>query len=275
MRRVVRIFHPTLGSHAHVGLMIRLGLSELGYEVRDAMWHKADIAVLDPFTAVRRPVRGCLYTAIEGLAPEIEGKKLAGKVVVPSSFAFSMLPQAEYIVPHGVMPCIGREEKDYDFAVSFQTYSHLEYHMFRKNIPLLSVLSNLGLTICTNAATGVKCDAFAEPEEVYKRAKYLLFTSFSEGFGLPAAEAMACGTPVVYLDAPAHNEFAQGYRIPAKFAGYKKTKVDRFKYLLPVYRYSMEEAVSIAKAALKAVPPKVGYDYTYLDMAEELASICL
>jgi len=199
MRRVVRIFHPTLGSHAHVGLMIRLGLSELGYEVRDAMWHKADIAVLDPFTAVRRPVRGCLYTAIEGLAPGIEGKKLAGKVVVPSSFAFSMLPQAEYIVPHGVMPCIGREEKDYDFAVSFQTYSHLEYHMFRKNIPLLSVLSNLGLTICTNAATGVKCDAFAEPEEVYKRAKYLLFTSFSEGFGLPAAEAMACGTPVVYL----------------------------------------------------------------------------
>jgi len=87
--------------------------------------------------------------------------------------------------------------------------------------------------------------------------------------------AMACGTPVVYLDAPAHNEFAQGYRIPAKLAGYKRFKADRFKYLLPVYQYSMEEAISIAKAALKAVPPKVSYDYTYLDMAEELASICL
>jgi len=275
MRRVVKIFHPVLGSHAHVGLMIRLGLSELGYEVRDAMWYKADIAVLDPFTAVRRPVKGCLYTAIEGRAPEIEDKRLASKVVVPSSFAFSMLPQAEYIVPHGVMPCIGREERDYDFAVSFQTYSHLKFHMFRKNIPLLSVLSNLGRTICTNAATGVKCDAFAEPEEAYRRAKYLLFTSFSEGFGLPVAEAMACGTPVVYLDAPAHNEFAQGYRIPAKLAGFEESNVDHFKYLLPVYQYSMEEAVSIAKAALRAVPPKVSYGYTYLDMAEELASICL
>jgi len=275
MRRVVRLFHPAIGSHAHVGMMIRLGLSELGYEVRDAVWDKADIAVLDPFAAARRPVKGCLYTAIEGRAPEIEDKKLAAKVVVPSSFAFSMLPQAEYIVPHGVMPCVGGEERDYDFAVSFQTYSELEFHMFRKNIPLLSALSSLGRTICTSAAAGVKCDAYAEPPEVYRRAKYLLFTSFSEGFGLPAAEAMACGTPVVYLDAPAHNEFAQGYRIPAKLAGYKRFKADRFKYLLPVYQYSMEEAISIAKAALKAVPPKVTYDYTYLDMAEELASICL
>lgn len=37
-----------------------------------------------------------------------------------------------------------------------------------------------------------------------------LYPSLYEGFGLPVAEAMACGTPVVVSDAPALKEVAQG-----------------------------------------------------------------
>jgi glycosyltransferase involved in cell wall biosynthesis len=50
------------------------------------------------------------------------------------------------------------------------------------------------------------------PEEkfpsLYRRAEALIFPSLYEGFGLPVAEAMACGTPVVTSNTTAMPEVA-------------------------------------------------------------------
>ncbi len=55
--------------------------------------------------------------------------------------------------------------------------------------------------------------------EQYNRAQFLVSPSLYEGFGLPAAEAMACGTPVVATQAGALREIVQdgetGLLVPA------------------------------------------------------------
>ena len=53
--------------------------------------------------------------------------------------------------------------------------------------------------------------------KLFAKSKYLLWLSFYEGFGMPVAEAMYLGVPVIYSDCPAHNEFAVGF--PVKPSG--------------------------------------------------------
>jgi hypothetical protein len=62
--------------------------------------------------------------------------------------------------------------------------------------------------------------ATLDEEEKYRvlaRARFLVFLSQGEGFGMPPLEAMSVGTPVVYSDVPAHNGFCVG--LPVRTAG--------------------------------------------------------
>jgi glycosyltransferase involved in cell wall biosynthesis len=49
--------------------------------------------------------------------------------------------------------------------------------------------------------------------ELLARARFLIFLSKAEGFGMPPAESMAVGTPVIYSDVPAHSHFSVGFGV--------------------------------------------------------------
>lgn len=82
--------------------------------------------------------------------------------------------------------------------------------------------------------------------ELLSKSKFLLWTSFIEGFGMPVLEAMAVGTVPIYTDVPAHNEFAVG--IPIK----PKDKITTFCYGVKVVKYLIDvnDVIEAIKYAL-------------------------
>ena len=71
--------------------------------------------------------------------------------------------------------------------------------------------------------------------QLLTQSKFLLWTSFVEGFGMPVLEAMAVGTIPIYSDVPAHNEFAVG--IPIK----PIDKITTFCYGVKVIKYIIDK----------------------------------
>lgn len=82
--------------------------------------------------------------------------------------------------------------------------------------------------------------------ELLSKSKFLLWTSFAEGFGMPVLEAMATGTVPIYTDIPAHNEFAVG--IPVK----PVDKVKRYCYGMRIIKYVIDkdDVIEAVKYAL-------------------------
>jgi len=94
--------------------------------------------------------------------------------------------------------------------------------------------------------------------QLLSKSKFLLWTSFVEGFGMPVLEAMAVGTVPIYTDVPAHNEFAVG--IPIK----PIDKITTFCYGVKVVKYIIDK-----KDVIEAIKYALGLsreEYTNLQI---------
>ena len=84
-----------------------------------------------------------------------------------------------------------------------------------------------------------------------KKSKYILQLSGIEGFGLPPFEGMSVGIPVIYLDTPAINEFAVGFKIPVSHWIEKPLPLLGFNSTCRYAKPDMREAMEIVKYAME------------------------
>jgi len=136
------------------------------------------------------------------------------------------IPVEDTIIPRPINPILFNYKTDYDRT----TYDVITIgkHCIcdRKNLKLqrevflelnfkYCVVSNVWMPKRPNLTQfdfGSLTDE--QKAKLLSKSKFLLWTSFIEGFGLPVLEAMAVGCVPIYTDVPAHNEFAVG--IPIK-----------------------------------------------------------
>ena len=206
------------------------------------------------------------YLSIEGRSSVM---KESDRIVAVSRFVYNMIGAKMWVHEGVKVECKRKPMYDVGVVISpavFQDYDYrkgiIEEVAKRKGVDLyakvLTELYNRGLKIIVNKVgtrLGFPHTAVGDPEIVYGRARLLLFLSRSEGFGLPVAEAMSCGTPVVYLDAPAVNEFACCWPIPARYAGELKTKrttnIWRTSFLLYEPTISISEIADLVENAIR------------------------
>jgi len=84
-----------------------------------------------------------------------------------------------------------------------------------------------------------------------KKSKYVLQLSGIEGFGLPPFEGMSVGIPVIYLDAPAINEFCIGFKIPIEGWIERPLPILGFNSIVRYAKPNMKEAIEIIKYAME------------------------
>jgi glycosyltransferase involved in cell wall biosynthesis len=207
-------------------------------------------------------------------------------LIVPSLYVYRWARAASRnveLLPHGVQRNLcRRRRRDYDVGIVLSARPALVWEegltpavAYRKGVDLyLEAAEELAKRNASIATNYPYIDGYFTTDvwEIYSRSKVLLFLSRSEGFGLPAAEAMACGTPVVYLDAPAHNEFAQGFRIPARHMGYRRDWSLSFAYGVWEPELEAEEIAELALAAAEE-GAEVDYGYSLREYAEDLCDL--
>ncbi|MEM2262157.1 MAG: hypothetical protein QXK24_06880 [Ignisphaera sp.] len=159
------------------------------------------------------------------------------------------------VVPRPVNPLIYRfkpSEKIYDFYVcgwyrepDRKNFRFVDYVSQRHNVKIVGLTNYSG-----RFAERYDFGSLRENDkfDLIGKSRFCLFLSGSEGFGMPVLESMSMGVPVVYLDAPAHNEFAVGLKV-------KADRVERYKYWLGSYL----AIVDIAIPDVKSLDDEISY----------------
>jgi len=217
-------------------------------------------------------------------------------IAVPSKFVASELIRFRRdiaIIPHGIdlkrYEC-DNTEKWFDLGIVV-SYPHYERTIaLRKGIDYyLDVLINTNYSavatygfihllkyIADDAKIQLVIDRLnailphtSDPKLIYCKSKILLWLSRSEGFGLPPLEAMASGTPVIYTDAPAHNEHTCCFRVRTRLNGTIDLPSEGMYKYIP-YSYYNYEIVNFNEL-IETINYAIAHYNEYADEARRIA----
>jgi glycosyltransferase involved in cell wall biosynthesis len=123
-------------------------------------------------------------------------------------------------------------------------------------------------------ATGLPVEFHTNVDDIapfYRQADLVLFpTLMEEGFGLTAAEALACGKPVIHSDYPAIREATGGLGIPVPIGD-----VTAFAREIAVLLEDPERRTALARAGRAYAEANYDWADVYLEYRRVLSEIAL
>jgi len=194
---------------------VRDKLVEAGLNVVDVVHHGIDLSMVSQ--AINMRYLGIEYMRKLGIDPS--------KHVVVTTISNSH-PRKGLAWYDSVIELVGMRDGSIKFLVITEEKG-LKYFSRRGNLVVSTDFGKLPrITILSIIAT----------------SHILAIPSLSEGFGLPALEAMALGTPVVHAELPPLMEFSKGWSVPIKEILYfNKAEVGPSGIIYEQYMYDVKE----------------------------------
>ena len=197
---------------------INLRIDDLGSTLREGRY--CDVCWLDTWIGIKS-VHKRVYTN-------------KARIYVTSKYNADMMKKHN-LIPDGIIPRPvslrflmdnNEYDKKYDAILIGKTesFDRKNFKLAEKIIKTLN-LRYIAITDYKGLSNRFNFGSITDKEKIklIKQSKYLLWLSKAEGFGLPPLEAMILGVPVIYSDAPAHNEFCIGFKIPISNISQVKT----------------------------------------------------